>query len=876
MGQRHDTLKALAEAAALKDRVSISPQDILAMRAEAIAAMALPDIRLEHEWEGNPAGTNGRAFDSTYERYALSKKDGEVTVRRVADDQVLRRFVVTSIAGLNRQALFGFSPSNRYLAAIYHESDAAAAFVWDLENSEAHPLFSVNDCSCPWSFAESRRLAAIGTRDQRVRRFDLATGRELEPIAAGIKASAVAVQPQGKVLAVAALEPPVVRLFDLDSGQLLNTLSHAPSHERPGRYESRGIFQGVASLAWHPDGELLATGCYDHKIYIWDWLAGQQRNVLIGHTWEVADVAFSHSGDLLASYGHDKTVRLWDRRTGTLLLTVPQARRWIGFSRDDRTFTAQGEGSRLALCRLDMPPEFRLLEGHHRRLRDVVHAVRFHPLGRLLATTGETDGIRLWDIMTSQQIAHLAPTAYLGVLFERDGAGMLTYHSSQLTRWPLELSSRGGRERLSIGLPHRLLTLENASPWGRATFCGPDQNRIAITDLGRGVNLIELAPRPRVVQSWRTPTAAFLAASPDGRWLATGSFEGPGFQVWDTFRTERARLWYTGDACVGFSPDGRWFVSSTAGGSYTGAELRFWKAGTWEAGPSIRLERTTSSADLAFSDDGRMLAVERTMTELLLLDPGDLRELARLQSREPMILTSLCFSPDGSLLVAGTAGGYLHVWDLRRIRARLAEMHLDWGPLALGPQQEHSTPVPHLDVELQLDRDSQIERARYHLDFRDYRRALADFDEALRHGPEDPEARRELVAILLTGPMALRDLGRASELLRVGIQRDAANVEYRGDLGILLYRQARYSEAVEALEEAIRAHADGIDCARWRIFLALSQHQSGQRGAAQETCRRARADIADAKLSPSAAEEFARLWHEADAILRADAGPEKE
>ena len=73
MGQRHDTLKALAEAAALNGRVAVSPQDILDMRAEAIAAMALPDIRLGHEWEGNPAGTNGRAFDSTYERYALSK-----------------------------------------------------------------------------------------------------------------------------------------------------------------------------------------------------------------------------------------------------------------------------------------------------------------------------------------------------------------------------------------------------------------------------------------------------------------------------------------------------------------------------------------------------------------------------------------------------------------------------------------------------------------------------------------------------------------------------------------------------------------------------------------------------------------------------------
>src|SRR5262249_38067967 len=71
MGQRHETLKALAEAAALNGRVGVDHQDILDMRAEAIAAMALPDIRLGRQWDGNPQDTNGRAFDSTYERYAL-------------------------------------------------------------------------------------------------------------------------------------------------------------------------------------------------------------------------------------------------------------------------------------------------------------------------------------------------------------------------------------------------------------------------------------------------------------------------------------------------------------------------------------------------------------------------------------------------------------------------------------------------------------------------------------------------------------------------------------------------------------------------------------------------------------------------------------
>src|SRR5262249_49422451 len=272
VGQRYDTLKAPAEAAALNGRVAASPPDILAMRAEAIAAMALPDIRLGCEWEGNPAGTNGRAFDSTYERCALSTKDGELTVRRVADDQILRRFVFSPGHGVNRQAVLRFSPDGRYLAAHYPDTVAWPAVLWDLESSGARPLLSVSDCSAAWSFAESRPMVVIGARDRRVRRFDLSSGRELNDLDVGIQPSAVAVQPQGHVLAVAAIDPPIVRLFDRESGQLLNELSHQQLDERPGRHATGGI----EGLAWHPDGQRLATACEDHKIYVWDWLAGRQ------------------------------------------------------------------------------------------------------------------------------------------------------------------------------------------------------------------------------------------------------------------------------------------------------------------------------------------------------------------------------------------------------------------------------------------------------------------------------------------------------------------------------------------------------------------------------------------------------------------------
>ena len=107
------------------------------------------------------------------------------------------------------------------------------------------------------------------------------------------------------------------------------------------------------------------------------------------------------------------------------------------------------------------------------------------------------------------------------------------------------------------------------------------------------------------------------------------------------------------------------------------------------------------ASPLAFSDDGRMLIVLRSMTEALLLDPRDFRKLARFPvTRKTMLLSDLRFSPDGGFLVAGTTEGYIHVWDLRRIPPRLTDMHLDWDLPPIDPPPDASAIGQPLEVEI--------------------------------------------------------------------------------------------------------------------------------------------------------------------------------
>jgi hypothetical protein len=107
-GRAFDSLKALAEAAQIAHTLKVPDDDILTLRNEAIACMALPDLQPRPELaKGVP--------DKLLQRYATSDGQGTITIRRIAGDQeILRR----GGAG-TRPSNLEFSPDGRFLAAAY-------------------------------------------------------------------------------------------------------------------------------------------------------------------------------------------------------------------------------------------------------------------------------------------------------------------------------------------------------------------------------------------------------------------------------------------------------------------------------------------------------------------------------------------------------------------------------------------------------------------------------------------------------------------------------------------------------------------------------------------------------------------------------------
>jgi serine/threonine protein kinase len=220
-GQRLDSLKALEQAAQLGRELGLGPAELLKLRNDAIDCLALPDVRLEKEWEGHPAGTNGLGFDARFEHYAWSFKDEGISIRRVADQQEVLRLPALPAERVSRWLRPRFSPDGRFLAVWYALwASQRPLQVWELRPGVSRPLLTIADAVTDPEVSPDGRTLAVGLPDSSLRLIDLTTGQETKRVPLDLLTERLAFHPDGQKLAVSSTQQPRVQVCELPTSRL--------------------------------------------------------------------------------------------------------------------------------------------------------------------------------------------------------------------------------------------------------------------------------------------------------------------------------------------------------------------------------------------------------------------------------------------------------------------------------------------------------------------------------------------------------------------------------------------------------------------------------------------------------------------------------
>jgi serine/threonine protein kinase/tetratricopeptide (TPR) repeat protein/WD40 repeat protein len=913
-GQRFEALAALKKAAAIGRELGQPPQWFDQLRNDAIAALALADVHITDSFPGFPPGILRADLSHDFQLYARTTLKGACSVRRVADDVEIAR-----LPDLGETAAAGFGPGR---LLVFYNGSSRRVQLWDLAGPDPVRRLNPRPGDTDWNFRADGKLFALGNHDGSLKVYATDTGdcRYRLPARSITKNPIPALHPTEPVVAICSYYRfPFFQIRDVRTGavQVSQTLP----------------WRNSGMCAWSPDGRTLAVAegeggrCH---LYAFDPAARSLRltRVLRGQSTGGTAIAFNPAGDRLATWGWNGKVNLFDVHTGRSLFCTP-AVKGIGVLHFDPTgkrLAAAQVGARLeriGVWSIADAREYRaLLHDGPGQSHPYAWWPAIHPNGRLAAQSF-TNGLALYDLETGNELAFVkVPRGVGNVCF--DGAGrLITNGFGGLFRWPVRPDpTQPGR--LTIGPPERL----PFHAGNRAIAASRDGQVIAqamfngygMEPYGGGWILHSKAPKPLWVEA--RGKMNWAGVSPDGHWVAFGHFPirvnvyeaATGRRVWQSPADRH-------DYCR-FSPDGRWLVTENDGG-------RAYAVGSWKPGP-----RLGPGTPWDVSRNG-LVVLGLTDGVYRLVDLATGREVARLEDPDQTAGAAV-FTPDGMRLVVNAKDG-LRVWDLRRLRAELVKLDLDW-ELPAYPPRKADGPAPLtlkvLRSELDAERvsrwrrqvglssfvlalfpfrfQSYRDRGNAHGALGEWRSAVRDYTLALRLAPPDkrhridlllrranayrrlpdlPAARADLERVLalqpnnvrvcnslawwyVTGPEKLRDPRKALPLAEKAVRLAPRYWQARNTLGVVYYRLGRYEPAVIALERSLR-ESKGSKAVFNLLFLALCHARLGDAAQARDCYDRALRWLQEHRdeLGAQEREELDGFQAEARAVLEKGGKP---